>query len=173
MSSTETIFLGVILERRQSNHPWQDHAWRPVAVVPGAPEVGGWRELRRGEGWVHYLAGTLPIELHRKFTDIYRFNLAQEIPRVFVVLRPNESDAGNEHEVFPLLLTADPYEAENYLSSGDAVVEGVPMPDEVTAWVRAFVDEHHVDVPFKKRQRESYDPRRGDFSRRGGGRPHD
>ncbi len=31
-----------------------------------------------------------------------------------------------------------------------------------------FVDGHHVDVPFKKRKREPYDPRRGGFARNPG-----
>ncbi len=42
------------------------------------------------------------------------------------------------------------------------------MPDEVIAGVQDFIDEHHVDVPFKKRRREPYDPRKGGFARNPG-----
>ncbi len=156
---------GVVVERREVDNRWQDHAWRPVAVIPGAPPVEEWRVLHRGEGWVHYHAATLELELHRKETEGYRVNLAQSPPVVFVVLRPGEEDG--EHDFEPFLVTVCPYEALDYGESGEEIVEGVPMPDEVAAWVQAFVDEHHVDVPFKKRKRKPYDPRRGGFHNRG------
>src|SRR3546814_7777853 len=36
MDKTETLPLGVVLEWRRVDHPWKDHDWRPVAVIPGA-----------------------------------------------------------------------------------------------------------------------------------------
>jgi len=62
-------------------------------------------------------------------------------------------------------VTVCPFEAQDYDDTEDDMVGGVPMPDEVIAWVQDVVDEHHVDVPFKKRKREPYDPRRGGFAR--------
>ncbi len=66
MKPIETMSAGVVLERRKIDNPWQDYAWHPVAVIPGAPHVTEWRVLLKGEGWVHYNAWTLEIELHRK-----------------------------------------------------------------------------------------------------------
>jgi len=149
MAATATIALGVVLERRQMDNPWEDHCWRPVAVVPGAAPSGEWRVLRQGEKWVHYLAGTLDLNLFEKETGGYRTNLSQPQPRVFVVVRP--ADEGGR-EAVPILVTACPYEAEGYVESGDEIVEGVPMPDGVIAWVQDFVDAYHVDVPFEKRK---------------------
>ncbi len=167
--TAESLPLGLVLERRRVEHPWQDHAWRPVAVFPGSPEGEPWRVLREGEGWVHYFAGTLDLELHPKETDGYRVNLAQPVPLVFVVLRPDEEDE-TDHDVIPFLVTACPHEAESYIESGDEIVEGVPMPDAVLAWVADFVVTHHVEVTFKKRKRKPYDPRKGGFDQgRGGG----
>ncbi len=100
MKPIESMSAGVVLERRKIDSPWQDYAWYPVAVIPGAPPVTEWRVLRHGEGWVHYHAGTLEIELHRKETEGYRVNLAQAQPRVFVVLRPDEEDKSG-HDVSP------------------------------------------------------------------------
>ena len=37
---------------------------------------------------------------------------------------------------------------------GDDLVEAVPMPDGLIAWVQAFIDRHHVDQPFVKRKRK-------------------
>src|SRR3546814_9499265 len=39
MDKTETLPLGVVLEWRRVDHPWKDHDWRPVAVIPGAPPL--------------------------------------------------------------------------------------------------------------------------------------
>ena len=167
MKTIESLSLGVVIERREIDNPWQEHVWAPVSVIPGAPEIEEWRVLRQGEGWIQYHAGTLEIELHRKETDGYRQNLSQHPPMVYVVLRQGEEEG--DHDVEPFLVTACPNEALDYLDSGEEIVEGVPMPDDIVAWVRDFVDEHHVEVPLKKRKRKPYDPRKGGFVRRGDG----
>ena len=144
--------LGVVIERRQSTSPWQDWVWRPVSVLPGAPPVGAeWHELVRGATWTRYHAANLPLELHRSETDAYLLNLAQPSPRIYVVLRPATAPGPNPFR--PLLITASPVEAESYQSSGEEIVEGVPMPEPVIAWLEAFVARHHVERPFVKRKR--------------------
>jgi hypothetical protein len=151
--------LGVVVERRKSTSRWQDWIWRPVSVILGAPPVGPeWRELLRGETWTQYHAANLSLELHRAETEAYLLNLAQQPPRIYVVLRP--ATEGAAHPYRPLLITASPVEAEGYLASGDEIVEGVPMPAAVIAWLRDFVDRHHVERPFVKRKRGADDNRR-------------
>ena len=54
----------------------------------------------------------------------------------------------------PTLVTASPYEGQDYMDSGDGLIEQVPMPLGLMAWVRDFVLEHHVDEPFIKRKRD-------------------
>ena len=155
--------LGVVVERRSSDHPWQDHVWRPVSVFAGAPArdpKGEWSLLREGEGWVQFHAGTLNLEAFRTDTEGYKVNLSQDPPRVFVVLRRGDETAP-EHEVVPFHVTACPFEAQVYLDNGEDIVEPVAMPPEVAGWLKAYVDEHHVDAPFKKRKRKPHDPRKG------------
>lgn len=168
MERSVRIQLGVVVERRRSRSPWQEWIWRPVSVIAGAPALGSagaletagetageteWRELVRGDDWTQYHAANLPLELHRAETEAYRINLGQKPPRVFVVLRPTTEPG--PHPYRPLLITASPEEAEGYLESGDEIVEGVPMPDAVIAWLRAFVERHHVEQPFVKRKRSN------------------
>lgn len=151
-----TVFpVGVVIERRQIDSPWQDHVWRPVSVVPGAPPVTEWKELLRGEGWAHYLAATLPLELHRKETAAYKHNLESGHPALYVVLR-QQPEGDRPVEVH--LVTASPYEAEAYLASGDEIVEPVAMPEPLAEWLAAFVEEHHVEEVFRKRQRDKINP---------------
>ena len=154
--------LGVVLERRELDNRWQRWAWKPVAVIPGAPPIEAWRELVRGDRFVRWHAATLPLELHRTETEAYRVNLAGRSPAIYVVLRkvdPSERTAGND--VGPFAVTASPYDAEGYME-GDDLVEAVPMPDGLIAWVRAFIERHHVDQPFVKRKRKGAKSRSAD-----------
>lgn len=167
MRNQEQLPLGIVLERRRIDNPWQDHTWQPVAVIPGAPALdprGEWTLLAGGEGWARFHAGTLVLELFRKETEGYRMNLSQEPPRLFVVLRKGE-DMDSSHDQVPFLATACPYEAQDYLDSGDEVVEPVAMPDSVIAFVQAYIDQHHVDEPFHKRKRKRHDTDDENFNR--------
>jgi len=76
---------------------------------------------------------------------------------VFVVLRAD--GPGDRPE--PFLVTACPFEAEDYEVNGEDRVDAVPMPDAVAGLLGAFVTEHHVDQPFVKRKRKPHDPRKG------------
>jgi hypothetical protein len=154
----ETVELGVVLERRPSAHPWLEHSWHAVGVIPQAPAAdpkAPWRELLRDGEVVQYHAGTLPLSLFRKETDGYRLNLAQEPPRVFVVIRRDE-DPQSPHELRPFHVTACAFEAQIYLDNGEDIVEAVTMPEVVAAWVRDFVARNHVEEPFKKRKRRPH-----------------
>ena len=151
MDSQATINVGVVVERRDSDSPWADHAWAPVAVIPNMVDDGSaWRELRGGDGWTQFLARVLPLEIFKGETDGYQENLQQTPPSVFVVLRQGEER--EENDVEPFRVTVCPYEAMGYIESGDEIVEGVAMPDVVEDWLRAFVDHHHVAEPFRKRK---------------------
>ena len=168
MDRQERLPLGVVVERRKIDNPWVDYAWKVVAVIAGARELdpkGDWTVLARGDDWVHFHAGTLPLELFRKETEGYRVNLSQTPPRLFIVLRSGD-DLDCDHEIAPFLVTACPYEAQDYLDSGEELVEPVAMPDGVVAFIQAFVDQHHVDEPFKKRKRKRYDSGEAGFGRR-------
>gem|GEM_PF-362150 len=165
--AVESMRVGVVVEKRALNNRWVKHEWRPVAVVPGAPELADWTELGSGEGWTQYHARSMDLQLFRKETEGYKRTLSQNPSAVFVVMRPLEDDLDREHEVEVFHVTVCPYEAESYEVSGEESVEGVVMPDLMRAWMQAFVAENHKDEPFYKRKRKPYDPRKG----RGPGSP--
>lgn len=100
---------------------------------------------------MQYHAATLPLEISRKETEGYKHNLSLDPPSVYVVL---QDDDDGEHEVIPHLASVCPYEAQDYLDSG-----------EVMAWLAAFIDKHHVDEPIKKRERSDFDPRKEGFDK--------
>lgn len=171
----ERVPVGVVLERRKSRHPWLDYAWKPVAAIVGAPARdprGEWPVAVQGDDWVHFHAGTLTLELFRKETEAYKVNLSQEPPRLFVVMRDPE-DPAVDHPLVPVLVTASPFEAQDYLDSGNELVEPVAMPPALIGFLQEFVDRHHVDEPFKKRKRRPHDPRKVGFAGSGGPAPVD
>jgi hypothetical protein len=177
----ETMAVGVVVERRASDHPWLDYSWHAASVIPKAPArdpKGEWRTLVDDERAAQFHAGTLELSLFRKETEGYKLNLSQHPPRLWIVLRREE--AGDcPHEVLPFHVTADPNEAQIYLDNGEDLVDPVPMPEVIAGWVKDYVDRHHVDQPFYKRKRaphpekqgggRGFEPTSGQRGARGGG----
>jgi hypothetical protein len=157
MKDHESLPTGVVLTRQRIGHPWQEFSWHATEVIPGAPEVAEWRLLRQDEAKIAYLAATLPLDLYPGETADYRHNLSQRQPMIYVVLRRNAGDA--ERPVRPFHVTASPAEAQDYLD-GDELVDAVPMPEGVAAWLQDYVTRFHVEHVFEKRGRAARDARR-------------
>jgi hypothetical protein len=143
--------LGVVIRRTPGVTRWAKWAWKTVGVLPGAA-ASDWRELRRDGDSAEYHAATPTLELHGAETDAYIHGLAAHVPCVYVVLRKGEEAGGPPLEV--VLVTASPYEAQDYADSGEEIVEKVAMPEGLIAWVREFIQTHHVEEEFKKRRRD-------------------
>jgi len=141
--------LGIVIRRVPGVTRWARHVWKAVAVLPGAGKAD-WKELRRDEDAVEYHAATLPLELFRTDTEAYLHGLSAKVPAIYVVMRSSE----NEHPLEVTLATASPYEAQDYADTGEELVEKVPMPDGLIAWIRDYVELHHEDEVFVKRRRD-------------------
>lgn len=141
----QSMPLGVVVRRLPGVTRWAAHSWRAVAVLPGAGPAD-WQELRRDGDAEEFHAATLPLELHGAETEAYLHGLSAEVPAIYVVLR------GDGEEV--LLVTASPYEAQDYTDSGEEIVEKVPMPAGLRAWIEEFLARHHEDEVFVKRKRD-------------------
>lgn len=152
--------LGVVVRRSPGISRWAKWAWKVVDVLPGA-SAADWRVLREEDGVTEYHAATLPLTLHRGETEAYRVALSMDPPSLYVVMRPAEPDeTGQDYTVF--LVTASSYEAQDYLDSGEEIVEQVPAPSGLVAWIRDFVEAHHVEEEFKKRRRDRVDTDRSE-----------
>jgi Protein of unknown function (DUF3305) len=153
MEFRDSMTVGVVVERRRIVHPWAEFSWTPLAVLPGAPP-GEWRELRAEAGRAQFYAGSLELELFRKETASYKFNLESSMPRVWVALRRTGDDARPWR---PHLVTVAPDEGQAATEGGEDIVDGVPMPEAIRAWVAGFVARHHVEEVFVKRQRQRHE----------------
>jgi hypothetical protein len=148
------MVVGVVVERRKADSPWIDFLWRPVGILPDAPDMAEWSVLREEGETVLFYAGSRTIEFHRSETARYRDNLATGSPMLWVVLSPTEAE-------WPYALaavTADPAEGEVFTEAGANLVETVAMPDVVREAVEAFVSDHHVEREFVKRKRDRANP---------------
>jgi hypothetical protein len=154
MTPLSQIVVGVVVERRKASSQWVDFLWRPVGILPDAPDMTAWSVLREEDEAVLFYAGSRTVQFHRAETARYRDNLATGNPMLWVVLSPAEGE-------LPYTLaavTADPAEGEAFTEAGANLVEAVAMPDVVREVVESFVAEHHVEREFVKRKRDRANP---------------
>lgn len=153
-SSRIAMPLGIVIRRQPGVTRWARHVWRAVAVLPGAG-AADWTELRRDGDVVEFHAATVPLELYRADAEAYMVSLNMNPPTIFVVLR-RDDDPDSPHEYVVHTATASAYEAQDYQDSGEEIVEPVPMPEGLIAWVKSFTDVHFEEEEFKKRKRRRH-----------------
>jgi hypothetical protein len=144
-----TLPIGVVLRKTPGATRWALWHWTASAVLPGAGPAE-WQVMREEDGATEYHAATVTLELHGAETEAYLHGISARVPSVYVVMRERAGDPPLE----VLLVTASPYEAQDYTDSGEEIVEKVPMPHGLVAWVREFVEEFHQDEVFVKRRRD-------------------
>lgn len=142
--------LGVVVRKTPGATRWAKWNWRAAGMLPGAGPAD-WQELRREGETVEYHAATLTLTLWAAETEAYRLNLSTRDPAIYLVLRAAAQDGAPPEAA---LVTASPYEAQDYADSGEEIVEKIPMTEGVAAWVRDFVEAHHDEEPFVKRRRD-------------------
>lgn len=143
--------LGIVVQRRPGVTRWAKWNWKATSVMPGAPRAD-WSVLRAAGDITEYHAATVPLELYRSDTEAYLTGLAAKIPTIGIVMRETDGD----HPLEITLATASPYETQDYLDSGEEIVELVPMPEGLVALIRDFCADHHEDEVFVKRKRDKH-----------------
>ncbi len=142
--------LGVVLRRAPGVTRWAPWSWKAVSVLPGAGQAK-WKLLREDACVTEFHAATVMLELHGAESEAYLTGLSDKIPAVYVVMRQSDN---TDRPLDVLLVTVSPYEAQDYADNGDDIVEKVPMPDGLIAWVRDFALAYHQQEEFVKRRRD-------------------
>lgn len=150
--NAQSLRLGIVMRRSPGVTPWAKWSWRAVAVLPGASDAR-WKVMREEAGVTEYHAATLNLWLYQSDTEAYAHELGTVTPSVYVILREavGEDPHGTGYDIAHV--TVSPYEAQDYCDSGEEVVEKIPMPEAILAWVGEYVQAHHVEEPFIKRRR--------------------
>lgn len=144
--------VGAVVRRAPGVTRWAQDTWKPVAVIPGAPQAF-WKEMVRDGETVDYHAGTVAMELFRADVEGYLVSLNMTVPSVWVVLDRDPSSQSPSGWVVSAV-TASAHEALDALDSGESMVEAVPIPESLAAWIKEFIDMHYIEEPFKKRRRD-------------------
>lgn len=144
--------IGAIVRRSPGVTRWAQEIWKPVGVIPGAPEAF-WKELVREGEVVDYHAGTVAMELFRADVESYLVSLHMAVPSVWVIMDRDESNQSPAGWCVTAI-TAGAHEALDAQDNGESIVEAVPIPESLAAWIKEFVDMHYVEAPFKKRKRD-------------------
>lgn len=144
--------VGAVVRRTPGVTRWAKYIWKPVAVIPGAPEAF-WKELVRDGEVVDYHAGTVTMELFRADVEGYLVSLNMAAPSVWIVLDRDITSQSPSGWVVSTV-TASAHEALDALDSGESIVEAVPIPESLAAWIKEFIDMHYIEEPFKKRRRD-------------------
>lgn len=129
---------------------WAKYAWTVSSVLPGA-STADWKVLRHEGDATEYHAATMPLTLYVSDAEAYAHELQARSPSVYVVLRQNEQSGELPWTV--ALVTASPYEAQDYCDSSEELVEKIPMPAGLHDWVTDFVDAYYEEEAFVKRRR--------------------
>ncbi|MBJ3764211.1 DUF3305 domain-containing protein [Maribius pontilimi] len=141
--------VGVVVRRLPGVTRWARWSWKAVAVLPGAGQAD-WKVLREEGDAVEYHAATHVMSLHAGETEAYIHNLTAQEPSIYVIMRHRAGCPPLE----VVLVTASPYEAQDYTDNGEDLVERVPMPESLRGVIADFIDRHHVEEPFVKRRRD-------------------
>lgn len=150
LEKTDVMPLGIVIRRTPGVTRWAKWSWRVSGVLPAAKDAD-WQLLREEDGASEYHAATLPLELHRADAEAYMQGLTAEPPCVYVIMRESDDTA---RPLDVTLVTASPFEAQDYADNGEDLVERVPMPAGLVAWVREFTLAHFKEEEFKKRRRD-------------------
>ena len=60
-------------------------------------------------------------------------------------------------------VTFSPYEAQDFQDSAEDIVERVAIPPGIALELIQFVNQHHVEQPFRKRKRTEAEPAEEQF----------
>lgn len=152
LTSAQVMPVGVVLRKSPGVTKWAKYVWRAVAILPGA-DPADWKVLRREGDVSEYHAATLALTLYRSDTEAYVHGLAANVPCVYVICRETQDTA---RPLDVVMVTASPYEAQDYSDNGEDIVEKVMMTPQVHAWIADYVAEHHEEEAFVKRRRDTY-----------------
>ncbi|MDP4548138.1 MAG: DUF3305 domain-containing protein [Marinobacter sp.] len=144
--------VGAVVRRSPGVTRWVREIWKPVAIIPGAPQAF-WKELVHEGEVIDYHAGTVTMELYRADVEGYLVSLNMEVPSVWVIMDKDPTSQSPSGWVVSSV-TASAHEALDSLDSGESMVEAVPVPESLAAWIKEFIDMHYIEEPFKKRRRD-------------------
>ena len=160
MTQRPVIEVAVVMRRERIEGPmsrWQSWRWVLAEVVPHEDGFGtAPRLLYKNDSEERWLHTGYPVELFKDDAEGYYLNVTTPAPCWFVLWRMEE-EAGMAEEPMarPEMVSLSYHDAGRWLDAQETV-EQVPAPAAVVEWLQAFVDEHHVEEPKRRKRPESF-----------------
>jgi hypothetical protein len=136
---------------------WQTWRWVLVEVIADEPGFGDQPRLLfksdKEENWLH---PGFSVELFRDDAEGYYLNATTPAPCWFVLWRmEEEASIADEPLARPAMVSLSYHDAGRWLDAQETV-EQVPAPAHVVEWMQAFVQEHYVVEPKRRKRPESF-----------------
>ena len=140
-----------------SDNRWQPWRWELAEVIRAEPGFGTEPSLLvdtdREQRWLH---PGFTVELFRDDAEGYYLNVTTENPCWFVLWRMEEEPTiAAEPIARPAMVSVSYHDAGRWLDAQENC-EQVPAPPEIVAWMGAFVEEHYVPEPKRRKRPESF-----------------
>ena len=155
-----SIEVAVVMRRERITGPasrWQTWRWVLAEVLMHEDGFGSAPRLLykddREERWLH---PGYTVELFADDAEGYYLNVTTQAPCWFVLWRMEE-EAGLAQEPIarPEAVSLSYHDAGRWLDAQETV-EQVAAPAPVVEWLQAFVDQHHVVEPKRRKRPESF-----------------
>ena len=159
MSERPSIEVAIVMRRERIDNRWQPWRWVLADVVLQEPGFGtAPRLLFKDDTEERWLHPGYTVDLFRDDAEGYYLNATTPAPCWFVLWRmEEEATIADEPMPRPTMVSLSYHDAGRWLDAQETV-EQVPAPAQVVEWMRAFVDEHYVVEPKKRKRPESFKP---------------
>lgn len=156
------IEVAVVMRKERINGAmsrWQTWRWVLDEVIANEPGFGDQARLLfksdQEERWLH---PGYSVELFRDDAEGYYLNVSTPAPCWFVLWRmEEEATIADEPLARPAMVSLSYHDAGRWLDAQETV-EQVPAPAHVIEWMQAFVQEHYVIEPKRRKRPESFKP---------------
>ena len=160
MTQRPSIDVAVVMRRERITGPasrWQPWRWVLAEVLAHEDGFGTVpRLLYKNDNEERWLYPGYPVELFTDDAEGYYLNVTTQAPCWFVLWRMEEEPAiADEPKPKPVMVSLSYHDAGRWLDAQETV-EQVPAPAPVVEWLQAFVDEHHVVEPKRRKRPESF-----------------
>jgi hypothetical protein len=157
-----TLRVSVIMRREPivgAMSRWQSHRWVLEQVVLNEEAAFSDKKsqlLSKNDSTERWIHSGYSAELFTDDAEGYYLNVTTDAPCWFVLWRMEEEASITDEPIAkPEMVSLSYNDAGRWLDAQETV-EQVPLPPEVIAWLKAFVDEHHVLETKRRKRPESF-----------------
>ena len=155
-----SLEVAVVMRRERTTGPsshWQPWRWVLADVVPNEAGFGtAPRLLYKNENEERWLHPGFRVELFKDDAEGYYLNATTDAPGWFVLWRMEEAACITDEPIAkPEMVSLSYHDAGRWLDAQETV-EQRPAAAPVVAWLQAFVAEHYVVEPRRRKRPESF-----------------